>query len=89
VTKLTPTLRIVAITSWGLPADTISKVLNVDIPGNLWYEIAERQERSVKVQPAVLYSTQHLKATVSTYYADHLAYGFDAKVVAVFPNVTR
>jgi hypothetical protein len=64
------------------------QVLKVDIPGTLWYEIAERQERSVKVQPAVLYSTQHLTPTLSTYYEDHLAYKFDAKVVAVFPNVT-
>jgi alanyl-tRNA synthetase len=80
---------IVCITSWGLPADIIAHVTKTEVPGTLWYEIAERQERSVKAEPQVLYSTAHLPETNSLYYADHTEYNFSAKILEVFPNVTR
>jgi hypothetical protein len=34
----------VAITSWGIPADIVSQVTGQPVPGNLYYEIANRQE---------------------------------------------
>lgn len=36
---------IMAMQSWGISADTISEVCKTPIPGNLYYEIATRQER--------------------------------------------
>jgi len=77
------------VTSHGIPADAIARLTNTEIPGNLWLAIAELRERIQKPAPVVLYSTQHLPATVSTYYADHLDYEFDAKILEVFPNVTN
>ena len=72
---------IVCITSWGLPADTVAEVTKTDIPGNLWYEIAERQERTTKAEQVVLYNTAHLAATNSLYYGDHHLYDFSGKIV--------
>ena len=34
--------------SWGIPADKIAECAGVPIPGNLYYEIATRQERVAK-----------------------------------------
>lgn len=86
--KLTVDDWIVCITSWGLPADTIARLTGTEIPGNLWYQIAENAERCVKAAPTVLYSTAHLKPTLSTYYANHLQYEFSGEILEVFPNVT-
>jgi alanyl-tRNA synthetase len=36
---------IVAMQSWGIPADRISEISGLPIPGNLYYEIALRQEK--------------------------------------------
>ena len=78
---------ILCVTSWGLPADTVAKELGCEVPGNLWYEIAERQERTVKALPTVLYSTTSMPATDSMYFKDHHCYEFKARVVATPPNV--
>ena len=43
--KLTIDDWIVAMQSWGIPADKISEVAKAPIPGNLYYEIATRQEK--------------------------------------------
>jgi len=33
---------IIAITSWGIPADAVAIVSKQPVPGNLYYEIANR-----------------------------------------------
>jgi hypothetical protein len=39
---------ILAMTSWGIPVDTIAKISGKPAPGNLYYEIATRQEKVMK-----------------------------------------
>ena len=39
---------IVAMQSWGIPVDKISEVSKMPVPGNLYYEIATRQEKVAK-----------------------------------------
>jgi alanyl-tRNA synthetase len=77
------------VTTHGIPADAIARLTNTPIPGNLWYKIEEAQSRLQKQAPPVLWDTQHLSPTISTYYADHLEYSFEAKILEVFPNVTN
>jgi hypothetical protein len=79
--KLTMDDWIRCITTFGLPAEFISKTSGLEIPGNLWYAIAEGQETTVKVAPTQLYSTAHLAPTNSLYFVNHKKYDFDAKVV--------
>lgn len=73
--------------SWGIPADRISEISKDPVPGNLYYEIAQRQERIAKAPETILYSTVHLPETDNLYYKDHNLYNFDAKIVDVFANV--
>lgn len=61
---------IMAMQSWGISADKISEVCKSPIPGNLYYEIATRQERVGKAAETVLYNTVHLPETENLYYAD-------------------
>lgn len=83
-----------AVTSWGLPADTIAELSQQPMPDKLYYYISEAQERVVKATEQILYDTSHLPETVCLYF-DHLKakynrpneYEFDAKVVDVFANV--
>jgi alanyl-tRNA synthetase len=78
---------IVAMTSWGIPADAIGQISGSEVPKNLYYEIAQRQERVVKAAEQILYNTTHLPATKNLYYDDHHMYKFEAKVVDVFANL--
>ena len=78
-----------AMQSWGIPADKISEVSGIPIPGNLYYEIATRQERVAKAAEKILYNTLHLPETVNMYYADGHKFDFDAKVIAVYQNVLQ
>ena len=78
---------IVAMQSWGIPADRISQISGVAVPGNLYYEIAQRQERIAKAPESILYSTVHLPETDNLYYKDQSLFDFDAKVVDVFSNL--
>lgn len=41
--KLTIDQWIMAIQSWGIPADAISSICKLPVPDTLYYEIAERQ----------------------------------------------
>lgn len=75
--------------SWGIPLETIAKTANQPIPGNLYNEIAIRQERVAKAPETILYNTAHLPETVNMYYADHTQMTFNAKVVEVFANVMQ
>lgn len=79
---------IVAMTSWGIPADTIAEISKKPIPGNLYYEISQRQERIVKAQEQIHYDTNHLKETENIFYADHHQTDFDATIIEVFENKT-
>ena len=79
---------IVAMQSWGIPADTISEISKMPIPGNLYYEISQRQERIVKAQEQILYDTNHLKETENIFYADSHQTDFDATIIDVFENKT-
>ncbi len=79
---------IVAITSWGIPADVVAQISGMEIPGNLYYEIAERQEKITKAPEPILYNTAHLPATESIYYHDHTLSHFHASIVDIFPNIT-
>ncbi len=78
---------IIAMQSWGIPADRISVISGLPIPGNLYYEIAQRQERIAAAPETVLYSTVHLPETDNLYYQDHNLFDFEAVVVDVFANV--
>ena len=75
--------------SWGISADTISEVCKLPIPGNLYYEIATRQERIGKAAETILYSTLHLPETINLYYADSKKMDFEGNVIAVFNNVLQ
>lgn len=75
--------------SWGIPADKIAEVSGVPIPGNLYYEIATRQERTAKAAEKILYNTIHLPETVNLYYADGHKFDFNGKVIAVYQNVMQ
>jgi alanyl-tRNA synthetase len=80
---------IVCVTSWGIPADQVATITKQEIPAKLYYEIADRQEKTIKAVPAVLYSTAHLAETKSLYYANHHQYKFDAKILEIIRNVTQ
>jgi len=80
---------ILCVTSWGLPADTVAVVAKQDTPGNLYDEIARRQESQMIATAPILYNTAHLKETESLYYENHEEYDFTAQIVEVFPNITN
>ena len=75
--------------SWGIPADKVSELSKLQIPGNLYYEIAIRQERIAKAPEVILYDTTLLKETENLYYQDHNLYNFKSKVQAVYANVMK
>ena len=67
---------ILAMTSWGIPVDTIAKVSGIKAPGNLYYEIATRQEKVMKAPEKILYNTIHLPETRSIYFDDNKSMDF-------------
>ncbi len=77
---------IIAMQSWGIPADTVAEISKKPIPGNLYYEIAQRLERIVKAQEQILYDTNHLKETENIFYSDHQQTDFDATILEVMEN---
>lgn len=79
----------VVMTSWGIPADTISQISKQAIPDNLYYVIAQTQEKMVKAAEQILYNTSALPETKNMYYDDHKLYNFDAEILDVFLNVTQ
>lgn len=85
--KLTIEDWIVAMQAWGIPADKISEVAKSPVPGNLYYEIATRQEKVAKKPETILYNTLHLPETKNLYFDDSNLYSFDAEIVEVFQNV--
>jgi len=85
--KLTIDDWIVLMESHGLPEDIIAKESKQEVPGNLYVVWEEKKESLVVAQPAVLYSTEDLPETKPMYYLDNNLFEFNAKIIAVFPNV--
>ena len=77
---------IMAMQSWGIPADRISQIAKIEIPGNLYSEIALRLERIVQKTEQVLYETNHIPETVCLYYNDHTL-EFTGKIIEVWTNL--
>lgn len=84
----------VAMTSWGIPADTIAAITKTPIPDRLYQYIAEKQERIVKAADQILYDTAHLPETVSLYFEQnhdlnvhHDLSHFEGRVLEVFENM--
>lgn len=73
--------------SWGIPADTISKLSGIPVPNDLYKEIADRAERQTKAAEVVLYDTTMHKETVNLYYENHHLYRFDSKIQDIFLNI--
>ena len=74
------------MTSWGIPVDTIAKLSGQPAPGNLYYEIATRQEKVMKAPEKILYNTIHLPETRCIYFDDNKQMDFTGRIVAVFAN---
>lgn len=84
--KLTIDDWVQLIQSQGISADKVSEVAKQPIPGNLYYEIATRQERVGKAAEKILYNTIHLPETVNLYYQDSKKMDFTGNVIAVYVN---
>lgn len=80
---------IIAMTSWGIPADKIAELAKTPIPGNLYYEIATRQEKTAIAPAKILYNTVHIPETVNMYYTDGKLSEFTGTVLDVFCNVLK
>ena len=80
---------IIAITSWGIPADRVHEISGIPPPSDLYYEISYRQEQIAVAPEAILYNTTHLPETKNLYYNDHKLMNFNTKVVDVLPNITQ
>lgn len=77
---------ILAMTSWGIPVETIAKISGTPAPGNLYYEIACRQEKVMKAPEKILYNTIHIKETENLYFNDSRLMEFNGTVLEVFAN---
>jgi len=80
---------ILAMTTWGIPADVIASITGLEVPGNLYYEISQREEQVVRAAETVLYDTTSLPETVNLYYANHKKMIFDATVVDIITNLNN
>lgn len=60
-----------AVTSWGIPSDTIAKISGNAIPDNLYYYIDYKKSWIVKAPEKIIYETSHLPETICLYF-DHL-----------------
>ena len=86
----------IAVTAWGVSPDVMSQFLDIPIPDNLYYYIAEKQERVVKAPEQILFNTIHLPQTECLYF-DHNKnlwkegdnqFNFNGKLLEVFLNVS-
>ena len=75
--------------TWGIPADKISLISQLQIPNNLYLEIEKRNFiLSCKKAENILYDTSHLKETEVLFYSGDETHEFTGKVVDVFTNMT-
>lgn len=77
---------IIAVTSWGIPADRVAQITEKPIPPDLYYAIAAIQDHQVKVAEEILYDTAHIPETENLYYKDHRMMEFKGKIVEILPN---
>jgi alanyl-tRNA synthetase len=75
-----------AVTTIGVNPDAVAKAGKIDIPSNLYSEIAKGQEKTVKLPDPILYDTTNLAPTLNLYETDHKLYKFDACILQVFSN---
>jgi alanyl-tRNA synthetase len=75
---------IMCMQSHGIAVDKIAEVAKLDIPLNLYNEIALKQERTAKAPENILYSTTHLPETKMIFYEDHDLMEFSATILDVF-----
>jgi alanyl-tRNA synthetase len=80
---------ILGMQSWGIPADRISELTGLSIPGNLYYIISQNAERIVQATEPILYDTTHLNETDSIYFKDPHQSEFEAKIIEVFVNLEK
>ena len=80
---------ILAMQSWGVPADKISQISGLPIPGNLYYEIAKRIEQQIPPSELHIYDTNHLPGTDVLYYDDQKQEKFEGKIIDVFVNLGK
>jgi len=79
----------VAVTSLGIPIDVISQVSGQPAPDNLYYEIAQDQEKIGKVAEVILYNTTHLAETENLFYTQPNQFNFKGKILDVFANLKQ
>ena len=77
---------IIAVTSWGIPADRVAQFTKQPIPPNLYYEISARQDKVAKAAEEILYDTTHLPETENLYYKDHRMMEFKGKIIEIIAN---
>ena len=78
---------IVAIQSYGIPADRISEFTGKPVPGNLYYEIAQREERIFKGAEEILYDTTTIPETIAIYDQDNYQETSKGKIIEIFTNL--
>lgn len=78
---------IMCMQSHGIPADKIAEIAKTEVPKNLYYEIALKQERTAKKPAVIMYNTTHLPETKMIFYDDHNLFEFGATILDVFKNV--
>ena len=78
---------IVAIQSYGIPADRISEFTGKPVPGNLYYEIAQREERIFKGAEEILYDTTSIPETVAIFDQDNYQDSSKGKIIEIFTNL--
>ena len=91
--KKNPTLTIddwiTLMTTHGIPADAIAQFSKQSVPGNLYYEISQRQERTAKAAEVILYNTTHLAETDNLFYKYPHDFEFEGKILDVFANLNQ
>lgn len=80
---------ILAIQSWGIPAEKISETTKFPIPDDLYIKIAEECERTVVPLEINLYDTNHLPATDLLFYKNQDIDKFTCKIIDVFVNMGK
>ena len=78
---------IVAIQSYGIPADRIAEFTGKPVPGNLYYEIAQREERIFKGAEEILYDTTSIPETVAIFDQDNYQDSSKGKIIEIFTNL--
>ncbi|KAL0215711.1 hypothetical protein P9112_007895 [Eukaryota sp. TZLM1-RC] len=90
VLKKTPQLTlnhwIQLVTSQGLSPDKIAEISKQEVPSNLYYEIAERQDKVAKKELQQLYETASFPATDELFYELESQDEWEAKVVGILEN---